>query len=380
MRKLSRKKHITNKVIVYILLVVFPPLGIYSLWVRDGTSRNKKILGTILSSVWFVLLCIAIAPHSTKSLNAPSISVAGSVKNDTTLSVVAFSNPVTIPIDTGYAGSRANTTLTVNGKPIAAEVSNKQLFKYTSTVTSRQIILTVVATNDKGKDTKKILVTYSGMLDGNNIKLDSSKIPESTSPTISVEDAVENGSSWQILSSTADYTIKIKYTNIYPIDGDTITVNGSPATNKGIVNVRYEYETHLSLGDNNFVIVAKNTLGEATKTLNINYNPDNGSSDDINGKLAVYGSGIVIVNESGSTYSQCSIELNNTLTTRPYTSTLKVLAADSSTLMSSPNFIPYSSFSKSTGQKYDPSTTDLKTAYVSCYDTNSNEASLSFSQ
>lgn len=126
-----------RKIFTVILLIVFPPLGIYLL-VRSKTSTRKKWVFGLLSAAWlaFIVWVLVFAP--------PSITVASSTK----------------PVDKAdyvLTGSTypTNAAVTINGK--AVETSEGD-FKATVPLVEGDNKITIVSTDEDQKTTEVVTV------------------------------------------------------------------------------------------------------------------------------------------------------------------------------------------------------------------------------
>ena len=201
-------------------------------------------------------------------------------------------------------------------------------------------------------------------------------------PTIKINGAKYVDDQLVITTQKTDYSLSINTGSQTSQSKVSLTVNNNELTPflDSMKNM-FSYPTVLKEGDNKFDIVASTSAGKDEKTVIVKYSPKAASTvadDTIPGKLAVSASGVTIVNQSNKKWGQCTIELNNTVTSRPYIAILKTLEVSSDTTASSQNYIPYTSIKKSTGELFDPSRTNVTKAYISCYDDQGIEGSMSY--
>ena len=201
-------------------------------------------------------------------------------------------------------------------------------------------------------------------------------------PTIKVNGAKYIDDQLVITTQKTDYSLSINTGSQTSQTDVSLTVNNNEITPflDSMKNM-FSYPTVLKEGDNRFDIVASTSAGKDKKTVIVKYSPKVTSTvadDNIPGKLAVSASGVTIVNQSNKKWGQCTIELNNTVTSRPYIAILKTLEVSSDTTANSPNYIPFTSFKKTNGELFNPSNTTVTKAYISCYDDQGIEGSMSY--
>ena len=209
----------------------------------------------------------------------------------------------------------------------------------------------------------------------------SSKKPDEK-PTIKVNGAKYLDDQLVITTQKADYSLSINTGSQTSQSNVSLTVNNNELTPflDSMKNM-FSYPTTLKAGDNKFDIVASTSAGKDEESVIVKYTPKATSAavdDSIPGKLAVSTTGVTIVNQSNKKWGQCIIELNDTATSRPFIAVLKSLEINTDTSAASPNYVPFSSFVKSTGERFNPSQVSVTKAYISCYDDQGNEGSMSY--
>ena len=210
-----------------------------------------------------------------------------------------------------------------------------------------------------------------------NASLDATELP-----TIAIDKAVLEGDKLLLVTGLAEYTLKVKAKPLFASSGHTLTINGESLKPGTFFVNTYTYKTTLKPGDNNFDIIAKNNKGETHRKLIIRYdvNAQAVLEAEIDGQVAVHPSGIAVTNTSGKVWGQCDLQMNDSLTNRPYVAKLTTLAITGDTSANSPNYIPFSSFSKSTGERFNQGANALKRLTITCYDATGKLGSMSFGE
>ena len=123
----------TNKWLMYVLLAVLPPLGIWIMWKKGVFSQTVRTIITALSAIWFVILLVwlfnallgsgrggndVVNQQQTAVNNASTISVD---YGDGTQTGTTSTQPEPTPLNTGVTGTVDGTSIVPADTTVSTE-------------------------------------------------------------------------------------------------------------------------------------------------------------------------------------------------------------------------------------------------------------------